>query len=592
MEDCGKGGRDEGEKLDFSGMTALFVESGIQTRRLQIWKQKFEQFGGKLEAHRSKHVTHLFAANCKTLQDRIGHASLKKKVALKYEWIEDCLKAGHILPSEKYTLKFPSDQDTLALEEPSTLALGSSTLASGSSTLFEDHGSRDNSRSVDDAGGSSTKKKKRREGMITTESDPAEESHWMEVIKEGAHMGMVHHSAVVGGDKKSQEQDHLEEGLGFIGSVGSTAPIAELATSDGLSDVGSAQPLHPDLPENQLTGPVYTPPDLNTHITGPLKEIRDIYKEALGDDRRYFSYYKALSVLEKVPFKITSVDQIKGLPTLGKSLLDTIQEILTTGKMSKLEHLKADKKVKVLSLFGAVWGIGPSTAQKLYDKGHRSLEDLKTDTSLTPAQRVGLEFHEDIIKRIPRHEVKEMEAIVQKAAAELRPNISVVCGGSYRRGKATVGDLDIVITHPDGHSHTGLMNELLAKLKNEGFLAEDLMHGHQHSTEGTDSGVDTYFGLCKYPGREQRHRIDFKIYPWEMYPFGLLAWTGNDVLNRRLRIVAEAKGYKLDDHGLYPVVRDEHGNRVKSGASVPCKSEREIFDTLGFPWLEPHARNL
>ncbi|CAK9866813.1 unnamed protein product [Sphagnum jensenii] len=512
-------------------MTALFVESGIQPRRLQIWKQKFEQFGGKLEAHRSKHVTHLFAANCKTLQDRIGHASLKKKVSLKYEWIEDCLKAGHILPSEKYTLKFPSDQDTLALEEPSTLALGSSTLASGSSTLLEDHASQDTSRSVDDAGGSSTKKKKRREGMISTESDPAEESHWMEIIKEGAHMGM-------------------------------------------------------------LTAPVYTPPDLNTHITGPLKEIRDIYKEALGDDRRYFSYYKALSVLEKVPFKITSVDQIKGLPTLGKSLLDTIQEILTTGKMSKLEHLKADKKVKVLSLFGAVWGIGPSTAQKLYDKGHRSLEDLKTDTSLTPAQRVGLEFHEDIIKRIPRHEVKEMEAIVQKAAAELRPNISVVCGGSYRRGKATVGDLDIVITHPDGHSHTGLMNELLAKLKNEGFLAEDLMHGHQHSTEGTDSGVDTYFGLCKYPGREQRHRIDFKIYPWEMYPFGLLAWTGNDVLNRRLRIVAEAKGYKLDDHGLYPVVRDEHGNSVKSGASVPCKSEREIFDTLGFPWLEPHERNL
>jgi hypothetical protein len=36
MEDCGKGGRDEGEKLDFSGMTALFVESGIQPRRFQV----------------------------------------------------------------------------------------------------------------------------------------------------------------------------------------------------------------------------------------------------------------------------------------------------------------------------------------------------------------------------------------------------------------------------------------------------------------------------------------------------------------------------------------------------------------------------
>ena len=45
---------------------------------------------------------------------------------------------------------------------------------------------------------------------------------------------------------------------------------------------------------------------------------------ALGDDRRYFSYYKALSVLEKVPFKITSVDQIKGLPAIGKSMRDSV----------------------------------------------------------------------------------------------------------------------------------------------------------------------------------------------------------------------------------------------------------------------------
>jgi hypothetical protein len=48
---------------------------------------------------------------------------------------------------------------------------------------------------------------------------------------------------------------------------------------------------------------------------------------ALGDDRRYFSYYKALSVLEKVPFKITSVDQIKGLPTIGKSLMENVSTL-------------------------------------------------------------------------------------------------------------------------------------------------------------------------------------------------------------------------------------------------------------------------
>lgn len=45
---------------------------------------------------------------------------------------------------------------------------------------------------------------------------------------------------------------------------------------------------------------------------------------ALGDDRRSFSYYKAIPVIEKLPFKIESVDQVKHLPGIGKSLQDHV----------------------------------------------------------------------------------------------------------------------------------------------------------------------------------------------------------------------------------------------------------------------------
>lgn len=58
-----------------------------------------------------------------------------------------------------------------------------------------------------------------------------------------------------------------------------------------------------------------------------------------------------------------------------------------------------------MSLFGEVWGIGPATALKLYEKGHRTLDDLKNDDSLSHAQRVGLQYFNDIQKRIPRDEV-------------------------------------------------------------------------------------------------------------------------------------------------------------------------------------------
>ncbi|MBA0734261.1 hypothetical protein Gogos_018195 [Gossypium gossypioides] len=124
------------------------------------------------------------------------------------------------------------------------------------------------------------------------------------------------------------------------------------------------------------------------------------------------------------------------------------------------------------------------------------------------------------------------------------------------------------------------------------LLREDLIFS-THSEEGTDSGVDTYFGLCTYPGRELRHRIDFKVYPRDIYAFGLIAWTGNDVLNRRLRLLAESKGYRLDDTGLFPATHGSGGKRGSRGtASLKLETEKEVFDFLGFPWLEPYERNL
>ncbi|TYI97731.1 hypothetical protein E1A91_D01G164000v1 [Gossypium mustelinum] len=321
----------------------------------------------------------------------------------------------------------------------------------------------------------------------------------------------------------------------------------------------------------------YSPPDLNKGITEIFGKLVNIYR-ALGDDRR--------------SFKVESADQVKDLPGIGKSMQDHIQEIVTTGKLSKLEQFETDEKVKTITLFGEVWGIGPATALKLYEKGHRTLDDLKNEDSLTNAQVIGLKYFDDIKTRIPRHEAQEMELVLQKVAEDIIPGMVVVCGGSYRRGKASCGDLDIVITHPDGKSHKGFLQNYVKRLKEMKLLREDLIFS-THSEEGTDSGVDTYFGLCTYPGRELRHRIDFKVYPRDIYAFGLIAWTGNDVLNRRLRLLAESKGYRLDDTGLFPATHGSGGKRGSRGtASLKLETEKEVFDFLGFPWLEPYERNL
>lgn len=99
----------------------------------------------------------------------------------------------------------------------------------------------------------------------------------------------------------------------------------------------------------------YIPPDLNRNITEIFWNLVNIYRgetkvnffifgclfsltswwsdslwlllrEALGEDRRSFSYYKAIAVIEKLSFKIDSADQVKDLPSIGKSLQDHVSE--------------------------------------------------------------------------------------------------------------------------------------------------------------------------------------------------------------------------------------------------------------------------
>ena len=62
-------------------------------------------------------------------------------------------------------------------------------------------------------------------------------------------------------------------------------------------------------------------------------------------------------------------------------------------------------QIRTLILFSSIWGVGPATAQRFYEKGHRNLNDLRDESSLTASQRVGLQFYDDLNVKIPRHEV-------------------------------------------------------------------------------------------------------------------------------------------------------------------------------------------
>ncbi|CAI5516973.1 unnamed protein product [Closterium sp. Naga37s-1] len=181
-------------------------------------------------------------------------------------------------------------------------------------------------------------------------------------------------------------------------------------------------------------------------------------ESGLGDEWRWFSYYKALSVLEKLPFRIVSAQQVQGLPSIGSSLQGKIQEILSYGMIKKLRAYQADDMVRTLSLFSARSGeLAPappagstplttarSTASHAFNlhtvpsllflplspspTGHRSLRQLAGDPGLTPTQQIALRFHDDMNKRIPRDEVAAMAALVVKEGEALQPGVSAARG--------------------------------------------------------------------------------------------------------------------------------------------------------------------
>ena len=86
----------------------------------------------------------------------------------------------------------------------------------------------------------------------------------------------------------------------------------------------------------------------------------------------------------------------KGIRGVGQSTKDKIIEILTTGKLLKLENFQNDKKVQCIISFANIWGVGSKTAHQLYNKGYRSIEDLrKSPDVLTGQQKIGMAYCTD-----------------------------------------------------------------------------------------------------------------------------------------------------------------------------------------------------
>ena len=310
---------------------------------------------------------------------------------------------------------------------------------------------------------------------------------------------------------------------------------------------------------------------VHDRVISELEHLASAYTN-MNDKWRAFGYQKAIAAIKRNQEKINDVDQLSKIPGIGPKMAAKIAEILEHGALRKTKEICDTEKAQVISLFNDIWGVGPNTAESLFNQGFRTLNDLKrSESSLTRQQRIGLDLFDDLTQKMPREEATLITEHIKDRAAKMSQVTEVIACGSYRRGKTACGDIDILIPVTNSESVSDVFNSLLQGLKSEGFLTHDLSRQH-------DGNQRKYLGVCK-PLQVHR-RIDIIVVPVEEKAAAMLYFTGSAHFNRSMRLLAKKKGMKLCEHWL-----------KKGDAILATPTERSIFEALNISYLNPSERN-
>ena len=235
--------------------------------------------------------------------------------------------------------------------------------------------------------------------------------------------------------------------------------------------------------------------------------------------------------------------------------------------LTALDALRADPIVRAYELFTSVLGVGPVTARKWVAAGMRTLDDARADTVRpTRMQQIGLKYHTDLSARIPRAECAHIISAIDAIA---RPIGVIEAAGSYRRGAASSGDIDLLMSSV-GESHARLAIQLQARLAARPNYVDTVVSGPERLT---------FLWRDDVRARSPCRQVDVLVVPAASYALALNYFTGGFVHNTWLRGVAKAQGYRLNQREL-----------TRHGQPVAVETERDLYAILNCTWIDPANR--
>jgi DNA ligase (NAD+) len=347
----------------------------------------------------------------------------------------------------------------------------------------------------------------------------------------------------------------------------------------------------PSLPKRKYTRKVKVQPDIKVKSPVPTPKLeieREKYNEKYielmdtlayimrrrNDAMRALAYKNARATIATFPGDITDPNQLKDKPGIGPTIYSKLVEFTSTGTLKIIDESKDILENRaIMEMFTKIHGVGEKKAEELITAGILTMAELekrKTEV-LNPTQLIGLRYYDDILKRIPRSEIEKYEEVFKDAFPKNIECSRFEIVGSYRRGTADSGDIDLIITS----SYASLFKMFVDALIERMIIVEVLSRGNAKCLV-----------VAKLPGAQYARRVDFLYCTPEEYPFSVLYFTGSAEFNTVMREHALSLKYTLNEHGLSVMENKKKGELVDH----LFMDEKSIFDFLGLAYKKPYER--
>ena len=321
----------------------------------------------------------------------------------------------------------------------------------------------------------------------------------------------------------------------------------------------------------------------NREVARILRETASLLEIDGAQIGRYRSYEKAAELVGSLSEPITELakdtQRLTALPGIGDRMAEHIQEILKTGDYNLRKKLLKKYPHTLLDLL-TLQSLGPKKVALLWRTFKAAtvddVEKLAREEKLRDLPGFGEKSEQNILKavevfkkssgRFHIHTADETAAKLIAYIQELGKKVEAVTpAGSLRRGKETIGDLDLLVTLPPGRDSTKDIDAIADHILKYPAIDQILARGENKVSFRLDSGM----------------QVDVRLLQKESFGAALLYFTGSKEHNVALRGRANKMGLTLNEYALAT---------LKGERRVAGKTEEEIYAKLKLDYIPPELR--